>query len=275
MRSFLQSLYQILNSHLILYWAQTFYLLHENYIAVYTIKYQGILYKETVLRILVVEDNLQTLAMIEQGLQNHGIIVDAVNLVDDALEQIKLYKYELIVLDLLLPDKSGYELLESLRNNQTKTPVLILSGLNSSADKIKGLGFGADDFLTKPFDIGELIARIKAIVRRVHGHGAQLVQVGEILIDLEKHTTTVNMHPVHFTAKEQAVMEILAMKIGKPISKENFLSLLYSGYDDPEIKVVDVFICKIRRKLEKFTERNYIKTVWGRGYILDNIAEHS
>lgn len=226
------------------------------------------------MRVLLIEDDPAQASSIELSLANEGIIADKAHLGKDGIEISKLYDYSLIILDLMLPDISGYEVLLSLRSQKIQTPVLILSGLSTIDNKIKGLSFGADDYITKPFDSDELSARVKAIIRRSKGHSEAVIRVGHLSINLD--TRSVSMYnkdkqknmPIHLTNKEYKILELLAIKKGTVLTKEMFLSHLYSGIDEPEIKIIDVFICKLRRKLEKASNGiNFIETVWGRGYI--------
>ncbi len=192
---------------------------------------------------------------------------------EDGLEIGKLYDYDIIVLDLMLPDIDGYEVLRRLRAARVQTPILILSGLSGLDDKIKGLGVGADDYLTKPFDKRELIARIQAIVRRSKGHPDSIIQTGKLKVNLDARTVEVDGQPLHLTGKEYGILELLSLRKGTTLTKEMFLNHLYGGMDEPELKIIDVFVCKLRKKLSAATGgENYIETVWGRGYVLRDPA---
>ena len=198
----------------------------------------------------------------------HGGI-DATDLGEDGLEIGKLYDYDIMILDLMLPDIDGLEVLRRLRDSRIETPVLILSGLTESENKIKGLGIGADDYLTKPFDKGELLARIQAIIRRAAGHAQSIITTGKLSVNLDAHTVEVNSQPIHLTGKEYGILELLSLRKGTTLTKEMFLNHLYGGMDEPELKIIDVFICKLRKKLAQATDgEHYIETVWGRGYVL-------
>lgn len=221
------------------------------------------------MRVLLVEDDSNTAQSIELILKSEGYIVDSTDLGEDGLEIGKLYDYDIIILDLMLPDIDGYEVLRRLRSARVNTPILILSGLNELDSKIKGLGFGADDYLTKPFDRRELLARIQAIVRRSKGHSDSLIQTGKLLVNLDTRTVEVEGQPLHLTGKEYGILELLSLRKGTTLTKEMFLNHLYGGMDEPELKIIDVFICKLRKKLANASEgRNFIETVWGRGYVL-------
>ena len=150
-----------------------------------------------------------------------------------------------------------------------KTPILILSGLAGVEDKVRGLGFGADDYMTKPFHKDELVARIHAVVRRSKERAQSVIQVGDLIVNLDTKTVQVNGARVYLTGKEYQILELLSLRKGTTLTKEMFLNHLYGGMDEPEMKIMDVFICKLRKKLfESSSGKNYIGTVWGRGYVL-------
>jgi two-component system cell cycle response regulator CtrA len=220
------------------------------------------------MRVLLVEDDSSTAKSIEMMLKSEGYIVDITDLGEDGLEIGKIYEYDIIILDLMLPDMDGYEVLKRLRAAKISTPILILSGLSELDNKLKGLGFGADDYLTKPFDKRELMARIQAIVRRSQGHAQSEIMIGKVKINLDTRTVEAAGKPVHLTGKEYGILELLALRKGSTLTKEMFLNHLYGGMDEPEVKIIDVFICKLRKKIEQATGDNYIETVWGRGYVL-------
>jgi two-component system cell cycle response regulator CtrA len=221
------------------------------------------------MRVLIVEDDSATSASIELVLKAEGFICDTTDLGEDGLEIGKLYDYDIIVLDLMLPDIDGYEVLRRLRAARVRTPILILSGLGELDHKIKGLGFGADDFLTKPFDKRELVARIHAIIRRAKGHSESIIRTGRFAVNLDARTVEVDGKPLHLTGKEYGILELLSLRKGTTLTKEMFLNHLYGGMDEPELKIIDVFVCKLRKKMSQATGgENYIETVWGRGYVL-------
>lgn len=221
------------------------------------------------MRVLLIEDDSSTAKSIELMLKSEGYVIDVTDLGEDGLDLSKVYDYDIIVLDLMLPDMDGYDVLKQMREAKIETPILILSGLGEMENKIKGLGYGADDYLTKPFDKRELIARIQAIVRRSQGHAQSTIQVGLININLDSRTVDVAGDTVHLTGKEYGILELMALRKGTTLTKEAFLNHLYGGMDEPELKIIDVFICKLRKKLEDATGgSNYVETVWGRGYVL-------
>ena len=182
------------------------------------------------------------------------------------------YDYDIVVLDLMLPDIEGFEVVRRMRVSRNDTPVLILSGMTRPQAKVKGLGLGADDFITKPFDKAELLARLQAIVRRSKGFSQPSLRVGPLLLNLDSHEVLVGDQPVHLTGKEYAILELLVLRKGMVLTKEAFLNHLYGGMDEPEMKIIDVFICKLRKKLTNAGADNLIGTVWGRGYMIREAA---
>jgi two-component system cell cycle response regulator CtrA len=226
------------------------------------------------MRVLLIEDDTTVAQSVQLMLKSEGFVVDATDMGEDGLEIGKLYDYDIILLDLMLPDIEGYEVLRRLRAARVNTPILILSGLGELDNKIKGLGFGADDYLTKPFDKRELIARIQAIVRRSRGHSDSVIVTGKLKVNLDTRTVEVDNQPLHLTGKEYGILELLSLRKGTTLTKEMFLNHLYGGMDEPELKIIDVFVCKLRKKLSAATGGdNYIETVWGRGYVLRDPVE--
>ena len=227
------------------------------------------------MRVLLIEDNASIAASIELMLKSENFNTYTTDLGEEGIDLGKLYDYDIILLDLTLPDMSGYEVLRNLRVAKVKTPILILSGMASIEDKVKGLGFGADDYLTKPFHKDELVARIHAIVRRSKGHAQSVITTGDLTVNLDEKMVAIAGNRVNLTGKEYQILELLALRKGTTLTKEMFLNHLYGGMDEPELKIIDVFICKLRKKLANASSgKNYIETVWGRGYVLrDGVAE--
>ncbi|MCR9114909.1 MAG: response regulator transcription factor [Rhodobacteraceae bacterium] len=221
------------------------------------------------MRVLLVEDDPTTSKSIELMLTHANLNVYTTDLGEEGIDLAKLYDYDLILLDLGLPDMNGHEVLRQLRLARVETPILILSGADDTENKIKGFGFGADDYLTKPFHREELVARIHAIIRRSKGHSQSVIRTGKINVNLDAKTVEVAGKTVHLTGKEYQMLELLSLRKGTTLTKEMFLNHLYGGMDEPELKIIDVFICKLRKKLAEATGgENYIETVWGRGYVL-------
>jgi two-component system, cell cycle response regulator CtrA len=230
--------------------------------------------KQISMRVLLIEDEPSIAQSIELMLKSESFNVYSTDLGQEGVDLGRLYDYDIILLDLNLPDISGFEVLRSLRLSRVNTPILILSGVTGIEEKVKCLGFGADDYLTKPFHKTELIARIHAIVRRSRGHAQSVVQIGDLTVNVDAKIVYVDKVQVHLTGKEYQMLELLSLRRGTTISKEVILNQLYGGMDEPEIKIIDVFICKIRKKLAGASNgKDYIETVWGRGYTLREPAE--
>ena len=220
------------------------------------------------MRVLLIEDDAAITRGIELILKAEGFNVYSTDLGEEGVDLGKLYDYDLILLDLNLPDMSGMDVLRTLRSSRIATPVMILSGSAEIDVKVKSFGGGADDYLTKPFHREELVARIHAVVRRSKGHAQSVIRTGDIVVNLDGKTVEVNGERVHLTGKEYQMLELLSLRKGTTLTKEMFLNHLYGGMDEPEVKIIDVFICKLRKKLSQAAKENYIETVWGRGYML-------
>ena len=221
------------------------------------------------MRILLIEDDSATAQSIELMLKSERFNVYTTDLGEEGIDLGKIYDYDIILLDLNLPDMSGFDVLRSLRVSKVKAPILILTGLDTIEDKVRGLGFGADDYITKPFHRDDLVARINAIVRRSRGHAELVIQTGDLIVDLSKKKVEVNGLRVHLTGKEYQILELLSLRKGTTLSKEMFLNHLYGDTDEPDAKIIDVFICKLRKKLASASGGNeFIETLWSRGYTL-------
>ncbi len=221
------------------------------------------------MRVLLIEDDSATAQTIELMLRAESFNIHTTDLGEEGIDVGRIYDYDIILLDLNLPDMSGFEVLRSLRVSKVKTPVLILTGLAGIEDKVRGLGFGADDYMTKPFHKDELVARIQAIVRRSKGHAQSVIECGDLVVNLDTKMAQVNGTPLHLTAKEYQILELLSLRMGMTQTKDMVLNHLYGGMDEPEMKIIDVFICKLRRKLTDASGgKDYIETIWGRGYVM-------
>ncbi len=225
------------------------------------------------MRVLLVEDDLTASRGISLMLKAGGMVVDQAETGEEATDLVRHYDYDIVVLDLMLPDIEGYEVVRRMRAARIETPVLILSGLSRPQAKVKGLAMGADDFITKPFDKAELLARVQAIVRRSKGFSQPKLRVGPLLLNLDSREVTVDGREIHLTGKEYAILELLVLRKGMVLTKEAFLNHLYGGIDEPEMKIIDVFICKLRKKLAQGGAGNLIGTVWGRGYMMRDASE--
>ncbi len=227
------------------------------------------------MRVLLVQNELATARNVMQVLKANGGIVDHIDTGEEALELVRHYDYDIVLLDLVLPDMDGYEVVRRMRSNRIEAPVIVLSALTRPQDKVKAFSVGADDFVTKPFDSTELVARIKAIVRRSKGYSQPTLRVGALQLNLESREVLVSGQPIHLTGKEYAMLELMVLRKGTVLTKEAFLNHLYGGMDEPEVKIIDVFICKLRKKLAQAGAGEVIGTVWGRGYTVRDQAAPS
>ena len=220
------------------------------------------------MRVLLVEQDITLSRGIAGTLKGSGAIVDQADTGEEALELSKHYDYDIVLIDLLLPAIDGYEVVRRMRAARNDTPVLALSGLARADARIRAFAVGADDVLSKPFEMGELSARVQAIVRRSKGYSQPTLRIGGLVLNLDSRDVTVDSNPVHLTGKEYAILELLVLRKGMVLTKEAFLNHLYGGLDEPEVKIIDVFICKLRKKLAQAGADQLISTVWGRGYML-------
>jgi two-component system cell cycle response regulator CtrA len=221
------------------------------------------------MRVLLIEDDQATAHSIELMLKIENFNCCTAYLGEDGVKLGKFDDYNIILLDLELPDMTGFQVLRSLRASDVKTPIIILSGLAGVQDKVTGLGFGADDYIIKPFQKDELVARIRAVLRRSKAPPQAIISTGDLSVNLDAKTVEMSGAPVSLTGKEYQILELLTLRKGTTLTKEMFLNHLYGGIDEPQMKIIDVFMCKLRKKLVKASKgKNYIQTVWGRGYTL-------
>lgn len=228
------------------------------------------------MNVMIVEDDPIVSHAITMALHDEGHRSNVCTTLDHAEHDVAENNYDAIILDLNLPDGDGFEFTKVIRNNKVNTPILIVSGRSSVTDKVVALRAGADGYLTKPFDRQELVANLTAIVRRSNGHSDSVIRTGPISVDLTKHEVKVNNKRVKLSSKEYRMMELLSLRKGSVLTKSHFLSHLYGGIDEPEAKIIDVFICKLRRKLSQHARgHNHIHTVWGQGYVLRDDYERT
>ncbi len=226
------------------------------------------------MRILLIEDDPSTAESIELMLRKADLNTYVTDSGEEGIELAKLYDYDLIILDLSLPDIDGYEVARQLRSESPTRDLFLIALTGYGRSEDREFGCGADDYLTKPFHREELVARIHAIIRRSKGHAQSVIQTGRVLVNLDAKTVEADGEPVHLTGKEYQMLELLSLRKGTTLTKEMFLNHLYGGMDEPELKIIDVFVCKLRKKIEKVTGgENYIETVWGRGYVLRDPME--
>ena len=225
------------------------------------------------MNILVVEDNTLMAQMIVGALTRKGFA--ALNVPDGtaALAEMETGAYDAILLDLRLEDCFGIDLLHHARQSGITTPVMILSGDMEPEVKVAALTAGADDYLTKPFKVDEMIARIRAIVRRAAGAVQPELRIGRLALRLNDRSGSVDAEPLTLTRKEFDLLEALATQKGRTLTKEGILAKLYGGRDEPDAKIIDVFVCKLRKKLaEAMDGESLVRTVWGQGYVIEEPA---
>lgn len=216
------------------------------------------------MRLLVVEDEVDLLESLAQALREDGYAVDTADNGDDGYFKAKTWDYDAILLDWMLPKLNGIELLRRLRRDK-KTPVLLLTAKDAVSDRVAGLDQGADDFLVKPFNLSELLARVRALIRRSTGNASNLIVIGSIEIDLASKTVMESGNAIELTAREYAMLELLAVHAGKLVSRTMIYNHIFDEQDDTLSNLVDVHISHLRKKLGK----DLIETRRGQGYILN------
>ena len=228
------------------------------------------------MKILVVEDDISMSNHIVEILKSRNFMYECINNGSDALYSIKTIKYDLILLDMGLPKISGSEILSKIRNMNISTPVIVVSATSNVKNKVSSLEMGADDYIMKPFDKREIIARIQSVKRRYIGFSSSIIEHGNISLNLAEQSIFIDSKEVHFTKKEYIMMELLMTKKGSLVCKDVFLDNLYSNAcDEPSVKIVDVFACKLRKKLKKHGANVAIKTIWSRGCSLELIDKEA
>ena len=220
------------------------------------------------MRILVVEDEKDLNNIITKHLKKNNFSVDSVFNGEEALEYLEYGTYDLIVLDIMLPKLNGYEVVKKLRENKNETAVLMLTARDSIDDKIKGLDLGADDYLIKPFDFGELLARIRALVRRKYGNTSNTMEIDDLCIDIAKKTVVRAGKNIELTGKEYEVLEYLIQNKGHVLSRDKIRDSVWDYGYEGESNIIDVLIKNIRKKIDIGNSKQLIHTKRGLGYVL-------
>ena len=226
------------------------------------------------MRALIIEAEGSSTRLVVQRFKAQGMIVDEAGTGEEALELVRHYDYDVVLLETALPDMDGLDVVRRMRAAKIDTPVIVQSASMRPETRIKAFGVGADDVVAKPVDHAELAARVQAIVRRSKGYSQPTLRCGSLQLNLDSRAVEVSGQAVHLTAKEYAILELLVLRKGMVLTKEVFLNHLYGGLDEPEMKIIDVFICKLRKKLAEAGAPNVIGTVWGRGYTVREAASH-
>jgi two-component system cell cycle response regulator CtrA len=227
------------------------------------------------MRVLLIENEPTAAEALALMLEADRCSADRTSFGEEGIALAKVYDYDIILLDLTLPDITGYDVLVMLRAANIHTPALVVSSIDDMASRIRALDLGADDYVTKPFDRDELMARIRAVVRRSKGHSQSVIRTGELAVNLDAKTVEADGVPLHVTRKEYEILELLSLRKGLPVSKEMFLNHLYGGLDEPDPRVIDVYVCALRKKLSTAAGKEYISTLWGRGYRLTDGTEEA
>lgn len=224
------------------------------------------------MRLLVVEDDPRLARLIARGLREEAYAVDVCENGLDAIVQAVVNTYDAIILDVMLPGIDGFGVVSTLRARNVRTPVLMLTSRDAVADRIAGLDRGADDYLTKPFDFGELLARLRALLRRPEALQAMLVRVGDCEIDLQSHAVSRAGVPIALTAKEYALLELLARRVGNVVSRADIVAHVWDDNHDPFTNAVEVYVNRLRGKIDRAPWPPLIHTRRGAGYMLSDVA---
>ncbi|WP_209428408.1 response regulator transcription factor [Pararhodobacter sp. SW119] len=222
------------------------------------------------MRILVVEDDIHVAAVLERRLGRDGFNVQQTDTGEEAIDLARHYPFDLVLLDLNLPDIPGQTVLRRLRMIDARIPVMVLSGDDDTETRLRCFELGADDFMVKPCHGDELVARVRAIIRRNNGHVTPTLEIGDLSVDTQAREVHAAGEPVPLTRREYQLLEFLALRRGTTVSKDALLTHMYDGVDEPDAKIIDVYVCKIRSKLADVAPDlvAQIETVWGRGYAL-------
>jgi DNA-binding response OmpR family regulator len=224
------------------------------------------------MKVLVVEDDRKVAGFIEQGLTEEGHVVDVAPDGDEATMLAHVYDYDVILLDVMLPKKNGFQVATELRREGRNTPILMLTSRDAAEDVVRGLDAGADDYLSKPFRFEELLARMRALVRRGGAERMEVLQFGDIALDRLKHVATVGGKKLDLTAKEFQLLEYFLLHPEEVVRRTTLLEKVWDMHFDPESNVVDVHVGNLRRKLGRATTAEAIETVRGVGFCLRHSA---
>jgi two-component system OmpR family response regulator len=221
------------------------------------------------MRLLIADDDVKLLAALARGLRGEGYAVDAAATGDAALLQARVYDYDAVILDIMLPGPDGVEVCRALRDEGRWSPVIMLTARDGVEDRIRGLDAGADDYLVKPFDFGELVARVRALLRRGAPERPAVLCVGDLEVDPATRSVTRGERAVVLTAREFGVLEFLARRAGDVVTRTELLEHVWDQNYEGSTNIVDVYVGYLRRKLEEPFGRPLIRTVRGTGYVLD------
>lgn len=225
------------------------------------------------MRILLVEDEPRVASFINKGLREQSYAVDIAHDGDDALYKAGISQYDLIILDVMLPVKDGYHVCQELREQGIKTPVLMLTARDSVDDRVMGLDSGADDYLIKPFDFKELLARLRALLRRAKQLRPETLRVADLILNTSNHSVTRGGRTISLTAKEYALLEFFVLRENRVVGREEIAEHVWDEYFDPFSNVIDVYVRRLRKKVDEGFDRSLIHTRRGEGYLLSVSVE--
>ncbi len=220
------------------------------------------------MRILVIEDEKRLAAILKKGLEESGFVVDVAFDGEDGLFMAETYPYDAVLLDILLPKVDGLTVLKTLRAKKIGVPVLMLTAKGELEDRVRGLNLGADDYLIKPFDFSELLARLNTVIRRSMGKASPTIVIDDLSLDMNAKTVTRSGKEINLSAKEYNLLEYLALNSGRVIGRTELTEHLYDTEFDLDSNVIDVYVNYLRNKIDKGYDRQLIVTVRGAGYVL-------
>ena len=220
------------------------------------------------MRLLLVEDDPRIVRFVARGLEEHSYAVDVAGKGIDALYQIEVNDYDLVILDVMIPGKNGFEVCQSIRALGKRMPILMLTARDAVEDRIAGLDSGADDYLTKPFEFGELLARLRALLRRPNELLPPQIVVGNLKLDTASQTAMRGSRPISLTSKEYALLEFLARNAGRVVGRSEIAEHVWDESFDPFSNLIEVYINRLRRKLDDDQDQPLLQTRRGSGYML-------
>jgi DNA-binding response OmpR family regulator len=220
------------------------------------------------MKILIIEDEKKMAVILKQGLQEHAFVVDLAYDGEEGLYMAENYPYDAVLLDIMLPVMDGLTVLAKLRSKRSDLPVLLITARGEIEDRIRGLNIGADDYITKPFDFSELLARLKSVIRRSKGKPSPLIAIDDLVIDTNSRTVRRAGREISLSATEYNLLEHLALNKGRVISRTELTEHIYDTEFDRDSNVIDVYINHLRKKLDKGFDRQIIHTMRGAGYVL-------
>lgn len=225
------------------------------------------------MKILIVEDEIDLNNVIAKHLKKNNFSVDTVFNGEEALDFLKYSNYDLVILDIMMPKIDGFSVIKTLRDKNNNTPILLLTAMENSENKVKGLNLGADDYLTKPFDFDELLARVRAIIRRSYGNSSSSLKIDDLIVDTSRKIVKRNGIEINLTAKEYEILEYLAQNKGKILSREQIREHIWDFAYEGESNIIDVLIKNIRKKISIDNSNQIIFTKRGLGYVVKESKE--